>query len=316
MNHPSHHRPRGFRNPHRHARQGGASLLRFLGQWAMTPASGLPPPLARPDLAFIRGNRSVRAATWLGHSTFLVQVDGINVLTDPHLSPRASPLSWMGPERLIDPPLTHEQLPLIDVVLVSHDHYDHLDVPTLAWLAASHSPLFVAPLGNAKRLRALGAERVIELDWWGRHRRGGLLITAVPAQHFSGRGLSDRNATLWCGFVFEVDGQRAYFAGDTGYSPDFADIGRRLGPMDLALIPIGAYAPQSFMAPMHINPEEAVQIHQDVGSRCSVAMHWGTFRLTLEPLDEPPQRLAAARSAAGLSAERFRVPLPGETVYW
>jgi N-acyl-phosphatidylethanolamine-hydrolysing phospholipase D len=314
---PEHHAAvRRFRNPHRQDRHGGRQLAAFLARMAVTPPSGAPPLALRPDLAFIRGNRSLRAATWLGHASFLVQMDGINLLTDPHFSPRASPLPWAGPERLIAPPIAHAELPLIDVVLVSHNHYDHLDAPTLRWLAESHAPLFVVPLGVAPLLRKLGAERVVELDWWARHRRGGLSVMAVPAQHFSGRGITDRNATLWCGYVFEADGRRAYFAGDTGYSPDFAEIGRRCAPLDLALIPIGAYEPRSFMRSMHVNPEEAVQIHRDVGSRLSLAMHWGTFRLTLEPLDEPPQRLIAAREAAGLPASVFQVPLPGETVYW
>jgi N-acyl-phosphatidylethanolamine-hydrolysing phospholipase D len=314
---PDHHAgERRYRNPHSVDRHGGIGLLRFLGRWASTPRAGEPPQPVRPDLAFIRGNRSVRAATWLGHASYLVQMDGINLLTDPHFSPRALPLPWAGPERLIPVPVEHAALPLIDVVLISHNHYDHLDAPTLRWLAESHAPLFVVPLGVAPLLRRLGAERVVELDWWGRHRRGGLQLTAVPAQHFSGRGIGDRNATLWCGYVFEADGRRAYFAGDTGYSPDFAEIGRRCAPLDLALLPIGAYEPRSFMRSMHVNPEEAVQIHRDVGSRLSLAMHWGTFRLTLEPLDEPPLRLAMAREAAGLAAEAFQVPLPGETVFW
>lgn len=314
---PEHHAGgRRFRNPHRPDRPGQWQLPAFLTRMALTPGSGRPPAGVRPDLAFLRGNRSVPAATWLGHASFLVQMDGINLLTDPHFSPRASPLRHAGPERLIPVPIAPVDLPLIDVVLISHNHYDHLDAPSLRWLAESHAPLFVVPLGVGPLLRRLGAERVVELDWWVRHRRGGLDVMAVPAQHFSGRGLGDHNASLWCGYVFEADGRRVYFAGDTGYSPDFAEIGRRCAPLDLALLPIGAYEPRAFMRTMHVNPEEAVRIHQQVGSRLSLAMHWGTFRLTLEPIDEPPRRLAEARRSAGVPEAAFRVPLPGETVYW
>jgi len=258
----------------------------------------------------------VPTATWLGHASFLVQLDGLNILTDPHLSPRASPFGFAGPERLIPPAIDQANLPPIDVVLLSHDHYDHLDAPTLRWLAEAHDPTVIAPLGHAKLLAALGCRSVTELDWWGRYRRRGLSVTAVPVQHFSGRGLRDRNRRLWAGFVFEADGCKVFFAGDTGYSPDFAEIGRRFAPIDLALIPIGAYAPRGFMRPVHVDPEEAVKIHQDVGSRLSLAMHWGTFRLTIEPLDEPPRWLAAALQAAELPGDVFQVPAPGETIYW
>lgn len=280
------------------------------------PTGGTTPEVQRPDLSFLRGNRSVATATWLGHASFLVQLDGLNILTDPHLSPRASPLGFAGPERLIAPAIDLPNLPPIDAVLLSHDHYDHLDAPTLRALAESHEPAVIAPLGHATLLAELGCRRVTELDWWACHKRRGVSVTAVPVQHFSGRGLGDRNRRLWAGFVLEADGRKVFFAGDTGYSPDFAEIGRRFGPIDLSLIPIGAHAPRDFMRPVHVDPEEAVKIHQDVGSRLSLAMHWGTFRLTTEPLDEPPQRLRAALAAAHIDDSTFRVVDPGETVYW
>ncbi len=316
MSAPAHHRPRGYRNPHSRDRHGGSGLASFLWEWARSRPTGVPPMVQRADLSFLRGNRSVPTATWLGHATYLVQLDGLNILTDPHLSPRASPFGFAGPERLIPPAIDLANLPPIDVVLLSHDHYDHLDAPTLRALAEAHDPTVIAPLGHAALLAALGCRSVTELDWWAQHRRRGFSVTAVPVQHFSGRGLRDRNRRLWAGFVFEADGRKLFFAGDTGYSPDFAEIGRRFAPIDLSLLPIGAYAPRSFMRPVHVDPDEAVKIHQEVGSRLSLAMHWGTFRLTIEPLDEPPRWLARALDAAGLPADAFRVPAPGETVYW
>ncbi len=316
MSGPTHHSVRGFRNPHTRDGHGGAALANFLWEWAGSKPSGAPPTVERPDLSFLQGNRSVPTATWLGHASFLLQLDGLNILTDPHLSPRVSPFTFAGPERLIPLPIDHANLPPIDVVLLSHDHYDHLDAPTLRWLADAHDPAVIAPLGHAELLAGLGCRNVTELDWWVRHRRRGFSVTAVPVQHFSGRGLRDRNRRLWCGYVFEADGRKVFFAGDTGYSPDFVEIGRRFAPIDLALIPIGAYAPRDLMRSVHVDPAEAVQIHQDIGSRRSLAMHWGTFRLTLEPLDEPPLKLQAAREAAGLSVDSFVVPQPGETVYW
>jgi N-acyl-phosphatidylethanolamine-hydrolysing phospholipase D len=173
--------------------------------------------------------------------------------------------------------------------------------------------VFVAPLGLRRWLQRRHVHNCIELDWWQAHQGHAFKVTAVPAQHFSGRTATDRNLTLWCGFILEAAGCKIYFAGDTGYSKDFADIGKRFAPIDLALIPIGAYEPRWFMRAMHVNPEEAVQIHRDIGSKHSVAMHWGTFRLTEEPLDEPPQHLAKALAAAKIPAEAFAVFRHGET---
>jgi N-acyl-phosphatidylethanolamine-hydrolysing phospholipase D len=173
--------------------------------------------------------------------------------------------------------------------------------------------VFVVPLGLRRWLQQSHVPNAVELDWWQRHDGHGFSVTAVPAQHFSGRGATDGNQTLWCGFILETANRKLYFAGDTGYSKDFADIGRRLGPVDLALLPIGAYEPRWFMRAMHVNPEEAVKIHRDVGSRQSVAMHWGTFRLTEEPADEPPHALARALADAGVAADKFWVLQHGET---
>ncbi len=311
---PKHHTRRGFRNNCPHERHNFRSFLKVLWGWRRQPFEKVAFPLARPDPGFLGANRTRPTLTWIGHATFLVQLGGLNILTDPHFTRRASPLRWAGPERLAPPGLALRDLPAIDVVLVSHNHYDHLDDGTARWLARHHGrAVFVVPLGLRRWLQRRGIGNVVELDWWQRHDGHGFAVTAVPAQHFSGRTAHGRNRTLWCGFVLETGGKKVYFAGDTGYSKDFAEIGDRLGPVDLALLPIGAYAPRWFMKAMHVNPEEAVRIHQDIGSRQSVAMHWGTFRLTEEPLDEPPRALAEALKAAHVPPGKFWVLQHGET---
>ncbi|MGH8481916.1 MAG: MBL fold metallo-hydrolase [Nevskiaceae bacterium] len=311
---PKHHTRRGYRNTYAHERRDLGDFLKFLWGWRRQPFEKVAFPMATPDPGFLAANRTRPTLTWIGHATFLVQVGGLNVLTDPHFTARASPLRWAGPERLAPPGLSLRDLPAPDVVLVSHNHYDHLDEGSVRWLAQHHpKAVFVVPLGLRRWLQRRRIGNVVELDWWQKHDGHGFSVTAVPAQHFSGRGTNDRNATLWCGFVLEAAGKKVYFAGDTGYSKDFADIGERAGPMDLALLPIGAYAPRWFMRAMHVNPEEAVKIHRDVGARQSVAMHWGTFRLTEEPLDEPPRALAEALKAARVPPEKFWVMRHGET---
>ena len=311
---PKHHARRGFRNNYPHDRHKFGAFLKFLWGWRRKPFEKVAFPLAEADPGFLAANRTRPTLTWIGHATFLVQVGGLNVLTDPHFTRRASPLRWAGPERLAPLGLALRDLPPIDVVLISHNHYDHLDNETVRWLARHHpKAVFVVPLGLRRWLQRRRVPNAIELDWWQRHEGHGFAVTAVPAQHFSGRTTHDRNRTLWCGFILEAAGKKVFFAGDTGYSKDFAEIGERLGPVDLALLPIGAYAPRWFMKAMHVNPEEAVRIHQDVGSRQSVAMHWGTFRLTEEPLDEPPKALAEALKAARVEPGKFWVLQHGET---
>ena len=303
-----------YRNNHRNDTHGGKELWKFLRQWRLKDWARPTFPKAENDPAWLAANRSDTSFTWIGHASFLVQVGGLNILTDPVLSKRTSPVQWAGPGRLAPLGLSFDELPKIDVVLISHNHYDHLDAPTVRKLAKRDAPLFVVPMGLRAWFEKRGIRTVAELDWWQRTMARGLRVYAVPAQHFSGRGAGDRNRTLWCGYVYEIAGQRHYFAGDTGYGPDFADIGARFAPIDVAMIPIGAYDPRGFMRPVHVDPEEAVRIHQDVGSRLSLAMHWGTFRLTLEPLDEPPQRLVTTLDAASVPQEMFRVLAHGETL--
>jgi N-acyl-phosphatidylethanolamine-hydrolysing phospholipase D len=301
-----------FRNNHRNEPHGGKSLFEFMRK--MRASRWTRPGFERApnDPAWLAANRTQTTFTWIGHASYLVQIGGLNVLTDPVLSKRTSPVQWAGPRRLAPLGLEFGELPKIDVVLISHNHYDHLDDATVCALARRDAPAFVVPLGLGAWLARRRIANVTELDWWKSTVVRGLRVHGVPAQHFSGRGVRDRNRSLWCGFVYERNGERHYFAGDTGYGPDFADIGRRFAPIDVAMIPIGAYDPRDFMRPVHVDPEEAVQIHRDVGSRLSLAMHWGTFRLTLEPLDEPPRRLAAALESAGVAPETFRALAHGQ----
>ena len=253
--------------------------------------------------------------SWIGHATFLIRHQGLTIITDPHFSERASPVQWAGPKRYSPPALDVDALPELDVVLISHDHYDHLDrhsVLAIHQKQRHNPPLFIVPLGLGKWLSKKGIDNWVELDWWGDYTHQGWTYTAVPVQHFSGRGLR-QNGTLWCGWVFEsADGKRFFFAGDTGYSPDFKDIGEHFGHMDVSMIPIGAYEPRWFMKEIHVNPDEAVRIHQDVQSRYSIAMHWGCFMLTNEHLLEPPQALQTAKQQHGVDNDDFVVIKPGK----
>jgi len=253
--------------------------------------------------------------TFVNHSTFLIQAGGLNILTDPIWSQRASPFQWVGPKRMRPPGIRYEDLPEIDLVLISHNHYDHLDVQTVQRLRESFDPLFVTPLGVGRFLEDNGIRKYTELDWWGEHRcSDGVAVTGVPAQHFSGRGLSDRDKTLWCGYVIGMPNGNIYFAGDTGYNGIFKEIGRRFAPIHTALIPIGAYRPRWFMAPIHVDPDEAVLIHKDVGAERSIGMHFGTFPLADDGMHEPMRDLAEARQKYGISEEAFRTLNEGESL--
>lgn len=255
--------------------------------------------------------------TWIGHATFLIQSAEGNFLTDPQFSDRCGPLNRLGPRRVQPPALSLAQLPRIDGVFLSHDHYDHCDLPSLRALARTFDPFVVTPLANGPLLRRAGLRRIVELDWWQSHApAAGLEVTLTPARHWSNRLSGRRNARLWGGFFVRrpYPSQAWWFASDTGYDARlFHEIRARLGAPSVALIPIGAYEPRWFMSVQHCNPAEAVQIHQDVGAGTSLAMHWGAWQLTDEGRDEPPRALAAARAAAGVSPEAFRVVAPGET---
>ena len=304
-----------YRNNYPHADPGFRDLLR----WQLTrkaPPKPKPFPLTPNDPAALRANRERPSLTWVGHSTFLVQIEGKNFLTDPIFSDRASPYPMAGPRRVTPVGLTLENLPHIDFVLVSHNHYDHMDAYSLKALLRRQPqdpPVIVIPSKLGSWFRRRGFPRVVELDWWNSAEVCGLRIHATPVQHWSQRIPFIVNRTCWAGYVVEGKNGKLFFPGDTAYSHDFRDIHTRLGAMTMSLLPIGAYDPHWFMHSMHICPEEAVKIHQDLGSRLSVAMHWGTFPLTDEPFDEPPIKLRAALKAANISEENFWIVGHGET---
>ncbi len=316
---PAHHIDGGFRNLNPDYRRPSAGVrwpFFFKRIWATTFR---PPPASLPavqnDARALRENRSEPTVTWVGHSTLLVQLDGVNLLTDPQWSDRASPLSFAGPRRVTPPGIRFEDLPPIHVVLISHDHYDHLDVETVRRLAAEHRPRFVTPLGFLPWLAALGIAEVDELDWWESRSFGGLTLTAVPAQHWGARTWWDTNRRLWSGWVVAGRSRRLYFAGDTGYWEGLRAIAR-LGPFDLAAIPIGAYLPPVIMHASHTTPEEALQLFEDLGARRLLAIHWGTFDLAEEPIEDPPRRLEAEARRRGVAPDRVWVFSPGETRSW
>ncbi len=311
-----HHTSGGFFNPYNEELRRLSDLYRWMKERYKHPGRSVslhPQPV---DLDFIHHNRTRPLIIWLGHSAFLLQYDGFNILTDPMLSDRASPFPFLGPRRHTQPAIHVQDLPKIDVVLISHNHYDHLDIKTIRQLTKQQQdpPEFFVPSGLGSWFERMNVSSVKEYDWWESDLWNGWQVTAVPAQHFSGRGLRDRNATLWCGWVIGRGRFTCYFAGDSGYCPYFREIGHRLGPMSISMIPIGAYEPRWFMKPVHANPEDAVKIHQDVRSQFSIGMHWGTFKLTDEDMDEPPKRLREAAKQCGLDEHEFVTVDPGEIV--
>jgi L-ascorbate metabolism protein UlaG (beta-lactamase superfamily) len=254
------------------------------------------------------------AITFIGHATFLIQTPAGNLLTDPMYSQRASPLPWIGPRRVRQPAVAFEDLPHVSTVLLSHNHYDHCDLATLRAIAKRFDPVVVTPLGNGDLVRSAGIRRVEELDWWQQATTGALPIMLTPAQHFSARTPFDRNRALWGGFIVAVENLRIFFAGDTAYAPFFREIRHRCGPIDLALLPIGAYEPRWFMRAVHMNPAEAVEAHIDLDAAESIAMHFGTFQLTTEGIAAPLRALDDARQMKGIAASRFRALEFGESI--
>ncbi|PTD25619.1 MBL fold metallo-hydrolase [Sphingomonas fennica] len=253
--------------------------------------------------------------TMVGHATLLIQAGGLNILTDPVWSDRASPLSFAGPRRATAPGVALDSLPPIDAILLSHNHYDHLDIATLRTLHARHTPLIATPLGNDSIvLRHIPDARIWAGDWGDRVAIGDAEAHVVPALHWSSRGLSDRRMALWGGFMLRAAGRLIYFAGDTGYGTGniFRALRERFGPVDLALLPIGAYDPRWFMAAQHCDPEEAIQIMLDLDARAALGMHWGTFKLTDEPRDDPALRLAAGLAARAIDPARFMAMHPAD----
>ncbi len=315
----AHHTPDGFRNIHY---DDSKNFIDFIvwkwGQLSkdIQSADSYEFPVDRSQHRNIRTNTSRPSLTWIGHATFLIQIDGMNILTDPHFSERASPVSWAGPRRAVPPAMPIRTLPEIDAVVISHDHYDSLDVSSVKDLAKHNAGVhFLVPLGMKAWFDALELSniQVTELDWGESHTISNIRFTAEPSQHWGKRSLFDGFERLWASWVIRTKDRQIFFAGDSGYTRHFKNIGEKYGFFDLALIPIGAYAPRWFMQHYHANPEEAVLIHRDIRSRYSVAMHWGTFIMTDEPLDEPPVRLADALQKYAIKATEFEVYRHGES---
>lgn len=316
-----HHVNGGFRNLYGERNHGFRHFLKWRWQriWKKIPsADSYNFPLAKNDPDFLQKNRSVTTITWIGHATLLLQHEGKNILTDPHFSERASPVQWAGPKRAVPPGLQLEMLPEIDMVVISHDHYDSLDKQTIKRLRARKDgakTLFIVPLGLSKWFKKQAITNVVELDWWERLNIDDFEITAVPLQHWGKRAFFSRNDHLWAGWIIKRKDFNFIFVGDTGYaSVLFKKIGDTYGPFDLAAVPIGAYEPRWFMKDSHITPEEAIAVHKDIQSQKSIAIHWGTFVLTDEPLDEPPKRLTKAMKEMHVPEEEFLLLRHGETI--
>ena len=317
---PAHHRERGFANTALDfTRPPFWTRVRFFAvrmfETTFSPKTATFPVVAN-DGAALRANAEGTTVTWVGHATLLVQLDGLNILTDPQWSLRASPVGFAGPKRVTPPALAFEALPPIHVVVISHDHYDHLDVATVRRLAADHRPRFLVPLGMKAWFAELGIHEVEELDWWDARTVRGVTFTCVPAQHFAQRSLWDANRRLWAGWAMAGRQRRLFFAGDTAYFDGFKEIGTRLGPFDLAAIPIGAYLPPVIMKQVHTDPADALAAFEDVSARAMIPIHWGTFDLAEEPLEEPPVLLERLARERGLGPDRVWIFKHGETRSW
>jgi len=324
---PAHHRPEGgFRNPWPGAQMHG--FLDFL-KWSLidrrrNPRRPDPDPAVftrvAPSYAVPRAAPDLLTITWIGHTSFLIQIGGFNVLTDPIWSERASPVQFAGPKRWVRPAVDFDALPPIDAVVLSHDHYDHLDSSSVSRLAERYPAIrWYAPLGVGAFLRRHGARDVTQSDWWDESTLGELRLTCLPAQHFSGRTLGKRNTTLWCGWALRTSDHSVFFAGDTALHPDFGSIATRCGPFDVTILPIGAYEPRWFMGSVHMNPEDCInavdqmETGQNGATLVMVAAHWGTFKLTDEPMDEPPTRMRERWQVAGRDSEALWIMRHGET---
>lgn len=325
---PKHHTPSGrFLNPW--PTRPPPAHSGFL-RWAFSHRTTRPRPVDPPPSTFIRAtpdfpspraDPSQLVLTWVGHSTFLLQIGGLNILTDPVWSDRASPLRFVGPKRWVAPGIHFDALPPIDVVMLSHDHYDHLDSATVHRLAECYPEArWLSPLRLGRFLRARGADAVTEMDWWEELTMHDVRFACTPAQHHSARGIRDRRRSLWCSWTILSKTHRVFFAGDTGYFPDFGVIGERYGPFDACLMPIGGYLPRDYMRFVHMNPAEAVQAFRDLNAASTpqrppafVPMHWGTFKLTDEAMDEPPALLEAEWRKVGAPAKDLWLLMHGET---
>ena len=249
--------------------------------------------------------------TWIGHSSVLIQLDNLNILTDPIWSQRCSPFSWIGPKRVSSPGLKIKDLPKIDLVLISHNHYDHMDIPTLKKLQEKFNMPILVGLGNRQYLEKQRLKKIREFDWWESYFLKGKKITFVPAQHFSSRGLFDRMKTLWGGFIIERKNDSIYFAGDTGYGKFFKSIKEKFKPISIAFLPIGAYKPKFFMSPVHLSPEDAVRAYIDLEANQAVGIHFETFRLSAEKIEAPKKDLIKSLNKKKIDLTDFIIPQRG-----
>ncbi len=316
---PAHHTLDGFRNIYQYPEHGFASFLRWkLGRAhreepVIPPVQIMPyvPEIVPPDYQRIdHPDPALIQITWIGHATFLIQVEGINILTDPIFNSRSSPLT-IGFERKSPPGIPFDRLPPIHAVLISHNHYDHLDLYTVKKLG--NSPKYFIPLKLGEWFHHQKITNYEEMDWWDASMFKGIRMVSIPSQHFSRRTALDGNKTLWAGWVLETKRGKILFAGDTGYAPLFREIREKLGPMRLALLPIGSYRPRWFMKTIHMDPPDAVSAHKDLLAEQSIATHWGTFYIADEPLGEPPLYLKRAMKEASLAEDSFLVMKFGET---
>lgn len=313
----THHTYDGFRNPYPGFEDRGLGGVvkwmiweRLTGEKAKLPEK-YDFPIEKNDGAFLRDNKTDFTATWIGHSTLLLQIEGMNILTDPVWSERASPFSFIGPKRFAPPGVALKDLPPIDVVLISHDHYDHLDRSTIEKLG--NKPLYLIPLGVSEILERWGITNYEELDWWDSFTFNQTKFICTPTQHFSGRNPLQANSNLWASWVVKSRTASFYYGGDSGYFPGFAEIGQKYGPFDLAALPIGAYHPRWFMSPMHMSPDQAVQAFLDLQAKKFIPIHWGVFQMADEPLDEPPKVLQSEIARRELDAQDFLILKHGET---
>ena len=316
-----HHTATGFKNIYSEGTGGLGNFLTWqwerFGKTIALPTADL--STVAPDLEAIQAAKAAQV-TWIGHASALVQMGGFNILTDPHFSERAGPVQFAGPKRFQAPGLSIAQLPRIDVVVISHNHYDHLDLSSVRALAAlPDAPVFYVPLGIDSWFKAnVPAAKVFKTDWQEKHMlrkpQGELILQFLPVQHWSSRTPFDRLATLWGSWALLTDKKAVWFSGDLGYSQDTANIGKQFPQgFDLSLIAVSAYEPRWFMKGQHVNPEEAVTVHREIGSRKSVGIHWGTFSLTDEPLDQPIADLAAAKKSQSLNDASFILLRHGQT---
>ncbi len=312
---PAHHTESGFRNLYI---ENGAKSVGDLLKWRFTsdkvewtPSRVAEIPRVAVDQTKLAHPPASGQLTWLGHATVLFQAGDKTIITDPVFSERASPTSFAGPKRFTPPAMSIEALPKIDIAVISHNHYDHLDRESVK--ALGNSVHWVAPLGHRTWFADLGITRLTELDWWESASIEGVTVTATPTQHWSARGVFDRFECLWASWLIEANGVSFWFGGDTGYNPhQFKEIGERFGPIDLAAIPIGAYEPRWFMKDMHVNPAEASQIFSDIRAKRAIGIHWGTFQLTDEGPMAPIEALIEARKAGDIPEESFMaIPIGG-----